>query len=218
MSTWHSITALLSGVKRADRHAAHALFEKCYARVAAISLKKLGNRPRRGIDEDDVANSAFREFLSRATDAGFKKLENREDVWQVLTLLVGDKIGDRIRHEGRMKRGGGKLGVPLEDVAEAVSKLDDPSLEAEVNDAKRVFLAKLPSDDHRRVVELLAEELTYEEIAKILNLSVRTVDRRVEDIRLALPRILGIAAPNEKSGGQCMTLEEGSGEHDRKPK
>jgi DNA-directed RNA polymerase specialized sigma24 family protein len=189
MSTGHTITALLSGVKQADNDAAHALFGKCYDRVVAISLKKLGNMPRRGFDEDDVANSAFHEFLSRAAAGGFKKLENREDVWQVLTLLVGDKIGDRLRHEGRMKRGGGEPGVPLVDVAEVVSKLDDPALEAEINDAKRVFLANLPSDDHRRVVELMAEGRTHEDIANTLNLSLRTVDRRVEDIRMDSPMI-----------------------------
>lgn len=214
MSTSHSITALLSGVKQADRDAVRALFDKCYLRVTDISRRKLGRAPRRGFDDDDVANSAFWEFLSRAAEGRFLKLETREDVWQVLTLLVGDKVADRLRHEGRRKRGGGEPGVPLEEVAEAVSKLDDPSLEAEVNDAKEVFLANLPSDDHRRVVELLAEGRTHEEIAEILNLSIRTVDRRVEDVRVALPKILGIEAPPKKSGGQQPRQGESSHEHD----
>jgi len=98
--------------------------------VAEIGLKKLGVSPRCGFDEDDLANSAFREFLDRAAAGEFRKLEDREDVWQILTLLVGDKIGDRFRHEHRQKRGGGEPNVPLEEVAEAVSKLDDPALEA----------------------------------------------------------------------------------------
>jgi RNA polymerase sigma factor (sigma-70 family) len=215
MSADHSITALLSGVKRTDREAVHTLFDRCYNRVVAISLRKLGGAARRGFDQDDVANSAFREFLSRAAAGDFKKLENREDVWQVLTLLVGDKIGDRLRHEGRMKRGGGEPDVPLKEIAEAISKLDGPSLEAEINDARQVFLANLPSDDHRRVAELLAEGRTHEEIAQVLNLSVRTVDRRVEDIRAALPRILGIAAPKKKSSGQRLSQEAASHEHDK---
>jgi RNA polymerase sigma factor (sigma-70 family) len=209
MSTGHSITALLSGVKRADRAAVHAFFEKCYSRIVAVGLKKLGGTPRRGFDEDDVANSAFREFLQRAAEGRFNKLENRQDLWQVMALLVGDKIGDRFRHEGRLKRGGGEPGVSLEDVAEAVAKLDDPSLEVEIDDAKEVFLSKLPSDDHRRVVKLLAEGRTHEEIAEVLNLSVRTVDRRIEDIRLALPKILGIDAPEKKSTGQLLKPRRG---------
>jgi RNA polymerase sigma factor (sigma-70 family) len=215
MSSVHSITALLSGVKRADRNAVHALFHRCYNRIAAISLTKLGGAPRRGFDQDDVANSAFREFLSRAAAGDFKKLENRDDVWQVLTLLVGDKVQDGLRHERRKKRGGGKPDVPIEQVMEAVSKLDDPSMEAEINDAKQIFLAKLPSDDHRRVVELLAEGYTHEEIAQELDLSVRTVDRRVEDIRVAMPKILGINAPNKKSSGQPLSREDASDEHDK---
>ena len=50
MSTGHSITALLSGVKRADRAAVHALFEKTYSRVVAIGLKKLGGIRQRGLE------------------------------------------------------------------------------------------------------------------------------------------------------------------------
>jgi DNA-directed RNA polymerase specialized sigma24 family protein len=214
MSNGHSITALLSRVKSADHDAVRALFNNCYARVAAISLRKLGGTPKRAFDNDDVANSAFHEFLSGAAEGRFKKLENREDVWQVLALLVGDKIGDRLRHECRLKRGGGEPCVPLENIAEAVSAHDDPSLEAEINDAKNFFLANLPSDDHRRVVQLLAEGRTHEEIAEILTLSVRTVDRRVEDVRVALPKILGIDAPNKKLPGKRLGQGEASDEPD----
>lgn len=198
----HSITALLSGVKQADCDAVHALFTRCYNRLADISDKKLGGARRRSFDHDDVANSAFCDFLTRAATGDFRRLKNREDVWQILTLLVGDKIRDHLRHEGRAKRGGGEPGVPLEDIAEAVAALDEPSLDVEITDAKQFFLEKLPSDDHREVVELLAEGQTHEEIALKLGLSLRTVDRRIEDIRLAIPNILGINAPPKKSSGQ----------------
>ena len=193
MPTGHSITALLPGVKRANPKAVQALFDRLYNRIARISLKKLGG-PRRRFDEDDVANSAFREFLGRAAAGDFKKLENREDVWQLLTLIVGDKVSERLQHEGRKKRGGSRPEVSLEEVEEALS--DDPSLEAEVRDAKEFLLANLPRDEHRRVFELLEEGRTHEEIAKLLNLSVRTVDRRIEDIRVAA-RQIGIGATHK---------------------
>jgi RNA polymerase sigma factor (sigma-70 family) len=210
----HSITDLLSGVKQADCAAIHAMFAKCYSRVVAIGHERLKRTPHRVFDQDDVANSAFREFLNRAAKGRFKKLENREDVWQVLTLLVGDKIADNLRHEGRKKRGGAEPKVELKDVAEAVAALDDPSLEAEINDTRRFLLKELPSDDHRRVVELLDEGWTHEEIAAKLGLSVRTVDRRIEDVRLALPRILGIDASNKNSSGQRPSHEANPHEHD----
>ena len=162
--------------------------------------------------EDDVANSAFREFLNRGAEGRFKKLENREDVWQVLALLVGDKIGDGLRHEGRMKRGAGESCMPLEDVTEVVSKLDDPSLEAEINDAKRVFLEKLPSGDHRRVVELLAETGgRAEEIADTLNLDIVSA-RLIAELRIfasALLKILGSRSPEKEI--QWTTAERRGG-------
>ena len=212
MSTSHSITALLSGVKRADTDAIYALFDRCYRRVVAISRRRLDGVPCCGFDQDDVANSAFREFLDRAAVRKFKKLENRQDVWQILAMLVGDKIGDRLQYQGRKKRGEGRPDVNLDNVVQIISKLDDPALEAEINDAKRVFLEKLPSDDHRGVIELLAEGQTHEEIAQALNLTLRTVDRRLEDIRLDMPKILGIDPPKKKSSGQRRSQQQASDE------
>ena len=47
MSASHSITALLSGVKKADRNAVHDLFDRYYNRVATMSQRKLARTPRR---------------------------------------------------------------------------------------------------------------------------------------------------------------------------
>lgn len=215
MSTGHSITAMLSRVKQADRDAVSDLFAKCYPRVAAIGLKKLGGKNHRGFDEDDVANSAFRDFLARARSGKFKKLETSDDVWQILTLLVVDKINERRRHEWRKKRGGGEPDVSLELVSERVSKCDDAGLEADFEDALNVFLEELPSADHRKIVDLLIKKgLTHEQIAKHLELSVRTVHRRFEDIRVVWSRIFGGDAPKKKSSGQRRDQVEASDEHD----
>src|SRR5437870_1896811 len=104
MSTSHAITRLLLGVKQAENDAVRALFDRCYRQVVQIAQRKLPKH--RGFDEDDVANSAFREFLDRAAAGSFPRLENREDVWQILTMLVVDKVIERLRHELAKKRGG----------------------------------------------------------------------------------------------------------------
>jgi RNA polymerase sigma factor (sigma-70 family) len=220
MSTNHSITRLLAGVKEADEEAVHALFLKCYSRVADIGRRKLVNRPTRGFDEDDVANSAFIKLLKDAKRGKFEmKLENREDFWQIVTVLVADNIAKRLRSQRAKKRGGegcstesaasstsltserakkkgGRAAaVSLDEIPEEMGKLDDPTLETEIADAKTVFLSKLPSDEHRQVVELMSAGLTQEQIAAELDLSVRTIARRLDDIGAALPRILDVPDP-----------------------
>jgi len=195
MSSSISITRLLSGVKKADEEAVCAFFARCYGRVAAIGRRKLVGKPQRAFDADDVANSAFREFLGRAAAGRFRKLENREDVWQILTLLVGDKISKYLRTGGAQKRGGGVPDVTIEHVQHAIRDLADVALEVQLADAKCVFLRTLPSDDHRRVFELLEEGHTQAEIAETLGVSLRSVARRLDVIRSILPRVLGITEP-----------------------
>ncbi len=198
MSTNHSITRLLSGVKKADEEAVHDLFLRCYSRVAEIGRRKLVNKPtRRGFDEDDAANSAFIQFLKEAKDGKFEmKLENREDFWQIVTVLVADNIAKRLRSERAKKRGGeAAAAVTVDQVPQAICDLEDPTLETEIADAKAVFLSRLPSHEHREVVEFMSAGLTQEQIAAELNLSVRTVARRLDDIGAALPRILDVPDP-----------------------
>jgi hypothetical protein len=105
VSTDQSITRQLPGVKQADHAAISALFARCYGRVIRIAQRMLRGKPQRGFDEEDLAISAFREFLDRAAKREFRQLENREDVWQILALLVVDKVRDRLRGERAKKRG-----------------------------------------------------------------------------------------------------------------
>jgi len=196
MSIRGSITRLLSGVKKADAEAACDLLARCYARVADVSHRKLAGTPHRGFGTDDVANSAFCAFLVRAAAGDFPRLENREDVWQVLTLLVKDAIVTRLRNEGRQKRGGGIPPVAITTVQHAICNLDNPALRALVDEARAELLRALPSDDHRRIVELLEEGYTRKEIAEKLGMGLRTLDRRLTVIRSILPRVLGITVPD----------------------
>ena len=198
MSSGHSITRYLSGLKKADEKAIRAIFDRCYGRVAAIGSNKLKGKPQRGFDADDVANSAFREFLSRAADDKFLGLKNREDLWQILTRLVMDKIWKRLREERAMKRGGGVPDVSLDEFKQSFWELDEQKLDLEIADERMAFRSKLVDDDLRRVVDLLADGLTHKEIADSLGLSVRTIDRRFKDICAELPRILGVTYPPRK--------------------
>ena len=183
MSSGHSITNLLPGVKQADKDARRALFEKCYKRVAGIGRDRLKGKPHRGFNTDDVAISAFGKFLDRAAAGKLQELRNRDDVWQIMTLFVVDKISERLRRERRQRRGGGVLELTIDDLKQEISGLEDPALDAEIADAKVKFLAELPDDQHREVFALLAQGYTRAEIAETLKVSLRTVDRRLENIR-----------------------------------
>ena len=116
MSRNHSITRLLPGVKQADEDAVRELFDRCYSRVVRLAKRKLRDKSYGGFNEEDPALAAFHTFLDRAATGKYKQLECREDVWQLLALLLGSKIKDRLRHERAKKRGGGKPDLTIDDL------------------------------------------------------------------------------------------------------
>jgi len=195
----HSITSLFPGLRESDEDAARELFERCYERLSRQSRNRLGNAPARTFDESDIANSAINEFFERVARNDFKKLENREDVWQILAVLVRDKIAARLKHENRQKRGGGWERTTLDAVSDELKGLDDPAIQAMGDEVLAEFKSRLLSDDHREIVDLLLAGLTHQEIADRLGKSLRTIDRRIEGIREAVPRILGIQIPKQKT-------------------
>lgn len=60
-------------------------------------------------DEDDVATTAFQNFFQAVEDGRFTQLENRDDMWQVLLMLVSRAVSRQKKHQRTAKRGGDKL-------------------------------------------------------------------------------------------------------------
>lgn len=195
----HSITELIEALRSKDEEATFKLYDKCYQRIAGQGRKAIHGIPTKTFDEEDVANSVFREFFDRVSLGHFTKLENRDDVWQILTLLVGDKIAERLMLQNRQKRGKGWERQSLEAIANTISELDDPAIQAMTNDALSELKRNLLSDDQRQIIDCLMEGMTQVEIASKLGMSIRTVSRRIEGIREALSRILGITQPKTET-------------------
>src|SRR5262249_13800208 len=74
---------------------------------ASRARARLRGAPLAAADEEDVALSAFKSFCRAAGEDRFPKLADRDDLWQVLAMLVGRKAADLREREGCEKRGGG---------------------------------------------------------------------------------------------------------------
>src|SRR5262249_56846316 len=59
--------------------------------------------------EEDAARSAFDSFFRAAEQGHFPQLHDREDLWQLLMLIVDRKAINLIHAERRQRRGGGKV-------------------------------------------------------------------------------------------------------------
>jgi DNA-directed RNA polymerase specialized sigma24 family protein len=188
-----SDTSLLHRLKTGgDASAAQQVWERYFHRLAGLAREKMLARHRRAADEEDVALSALDSFFRGAALGRFARLDDRDDLWQVLVLLTERKLIDRLRREQARKRGGGKVrgdSVFLHR-DEAAAGLDElagaepaPELVAAfAEECQRLF--DLLDDPELRLVALLKSEgFTNEEIARSLDRVPRSIARKLQTIR-----------------------------------
>lgn len=191
----HSISELIQRIQKEPTEAAHELWDRFIDRLINAAHNKLRNYPRRMFDEEDVALSAFDAFLRGAKEGRFKKLESRDDLWQVLAMLTERKAIAVVRRELALKRGGGQ--VRGESVFEKM--LGNSSIEAgllQVGDPNpqvieiftvevRERLEQLGDERLRDIAMLKYEGFENREIAEQLGIALRSVERKLKLIRNA---------------------------------
>ena len=110
LSPSRSITRCIKMLKRGDRAAAEELWDSYVHRLVALARARLGGTTRRAADEEDVALSAFDSFYRRAECGQFASLSDRDDLWQILVLILERKAIDLMRSRGPEKsRGDGQM-------------------------------------------------------------------------------------------------------------
>ena len=183
MEKSNSITAWIVNLQKGDQDALAPLWERYYARLAAVVRNKLG--PLRGkiADEEDVAASAFYAFFQRIEAGRLPNLQGRDELWRVLVVIAKHKAISLIRRELAQVRGGGKVeGEPF--LTDAAGHETSPEFAAELLDESRHLLDTLHQED--ATLSLIAlrklEGRSNKEIAAELGVTLRTVQRKLERI------------------------------------
>src|SRR5262249_37474073 len=140
--------------------AAEELWQRYFARLVGLARARLRGQPRAAADEEDVALSAFDSFCRGAEQGRFPRLEDRDDLWQLLVLLTARKAWRLIAHERRQRRGGGEVqhASALEEgeeegLAGVIGREPTPEFAAQVADECRRLLDGL-GDAQLRAVAL----------------------------------------------------------------
>ena len=195
MSTAGSVTYWIEQLKAGERAAVQRLWEGYFRRLVGLVRAKLRSAPRSlAADEEDVALSAFDSFCRSAEQGRFPRLEDRDDLWQVLVVLTVRKAANLAKHEARKKRGGGRVrhasalpgGEDSGDgalFADLIGHEPDPALAAQVAEECRRLLDRLGDPDLRAVALEKLEGHTNDEIAATLGRSTGTVERKLGLIR-----------------------------------
>jgi DNA-directed RNA polymerase specialized sigma24 family protein len=195
-----SVTRWLTDFKAGEHDEAfRRLCERYFASLARLAQAHLRAAVRGPADGEDVALSAF-ESLFRGVAAGrYPRLNDREDLWKLLTTIALRKASNQRRNERRLKRGGGLIvggndlaghgdGDPL---ARVVGSEPTPELAITLVDEVRQRFADLPDESLRIVARMRMEGFANEEIARALDCSPRSIERKLEVIRKTWSREAG---------------------------
>ena len=189
-----SVTRWVGDLRAGDLdEAARQLWGRYFDRLARLARPKLRDAPRGPADEEDVALSAFESFCAGAAAGEFPQLGGRDDLWRLLVTITARKAANQRLHEQRQRRGGGRVlreaaldgadaeaGQALEQVLGAEPT---PEFAALVAEECRVRLDGLRDETLRQVALLRMEGYRNEEIAARLEISLRSVERKLEVIR-----------------------------------
>lgn len=184
----------IEGLSEGDQQVATEIFQQHLELLKRLAKTRLPPGVRRLADEDDIANSVFKSFFKGVQNDRFPKLETDDDLWQIFGMLVKNKVAGQIRHLSRKKRGGGKVrgesifaGEGGDTMLGGLNNL--PSGQQTADQAMQAqedfdaMLEKLPDEPLREIAVLKLNSLTNREIASKLDISERSVERKLQRIR-----------------------------------
>jgi len=195
MDSSESVTEWLDQLKQGDPLAAEKLWGRYISQLVREAHKKLGQTRRRAADEEDVALAAFASFCKGVEAGRFPKLDDRDDLWQVLLILTQRKAIDQIRQEHAQMRGGGDVrgesvldaGGPGSSSPPGMARIADagptPEFAALVAEQLERLLGALQDRQLREIALDKMAGNTNEEIAQRLGISLRSVERKLQLIR-----------------------------------
>jgi len=185
-----SVTPWIGDLKTgaAVDEAAHQLWGRYFDQLVRLARARLRSAPRGPADEEDVALSAFNCFCQGAAAGRFPDLSGRDDLWRLLVTITANKAADRIKHEHRQRRGGGRnVNGPgdgaADELAQAASREPNPEFAVMVADECCRLLDSLCDDVLRQIALLRMEGYENAEIAQRLGCGLRTVERKLDLIR-----------------------------------
>jgi DNA-directed RNA polymerase specialized sigma24 family protein len=199
MSSSESVTRWIRELQAGDHEAAGPLYERYFNRLIRLAQSRLHDLPQRATSAEDVAAHAFASFCRRLERGDFTRLHDRDDLWRLLARIIIHKALKVKRNHFAARRGGGDVQgesgfVGPEGTAEGSSGArggidqqpgDDlpPDLLAEAGEEFQRRLDSLGNETLRSVALWKLEGYSNEEIAELLGVVPRTVERKLRAIR-----------------------------------
>jgi RNA polymerase sigma factor (sigma-70 family) len=192
VTVWFS--QLRAGEPAGQSDALEKLWEEYAERLFKLARARLEAAPRQLADEHDIVNSVFFSLCRGAQEGRFQQLRNRDELWWLLLAITKRKVVDHTRRELALKRGGGAVdcesdlardGSERIVLEQLVASTPTADLLSALDEEHRRLLALLPDDRLREIALARVEGYTVQEIAERLEISKRSVERKLDLIRQA---------------------------------
>ena len=88
----NSVSLWIEGLRAGDEEDIRRLWERYFGRLVRLARARLPSNARRALDEEDIALSAFQSFCDHAGRGSFPKLDDRDDLWCILSTIAVRKV------------------------------------------------------------------------------------------------------------------------------
>jgi RNA polymerase sigma factor (TIGR02999 family) len=179
------ITLLLNRARGGDPSATNELIPLVYDELRALADQHLqAERPGHTLQPTALAHEAYLRLVGSAES----EWENRAHFFGAAAAAIRRILVDHARRAGRLKRGGGRRPLALDDLPEVADQPEGPDILA-VHEAL-LELADLDPGKARLVELRFFGGLTVDEAAAVLGVSPRTTARDWQFARAWLKRAL----------------------------
>ncbi|APZ92497.1 ECF-type sigma factor [Fuerstiella marisgermanici] len=188
-----SITRIIRRMQSGDEDGADFLWKRFYARLKFLVKNRLRSQMRGVSDEEDVALESISELFRGLLDGKYPSLHNREAFWRLLVTVATRNVIDEINRENRLKRGAGKVyhesafdsseGSRTALFERIASSTQAPDMQLMITERCTELLESLTDTNLQAIAVMKTAGSTNHEIAESLGLSLRSVERRLADIR-----------------------------------
>lgn len=181
-----SVSEWIAQLKVGDEKAAKQIWERYFPRLCGYVRNKLNPAARRTHDAEDVALSAINALWAGATEGGFRQLENRHDLWQLLMMISARKAANVLRRPSVRKEVAECDMDASDGQSWNLNRYADSVPMAEFADSLDIFCEELLcmlSDKLREVAVLRLNGYTNEEISRLKGRGLSTIERYLQMIR-----------------------------------
>lgn len=181
-----SVSGWIAKMRQGDSAAIGHLVARYFQKIAQFAEGKL----RRGIrvtdDGEDIAISVLHTITRNSAKGRFPDLQDRDDLWFLMIVIAQHAVIDKKRTELRRERQAAPVHTMTDllelynvDLEDFLGNDNSASKLLEIIDCWDELLKKLPDDRNREVAKLKMQGYSNREIADILGMVPRTVDRKI---------------------------------------